>query len=69
MIPCIHLDNLRDAQGEFADVGIFDIDKTGKQIVKTTQSVKNQTTGSKPTTSKPTSDNRLLRGFIGGSSF
>lgn len=59
----------RDSQGEFADVGIFDIDKTGKQIVKTTQSVKNQTTGSKPTTSKPTSDNRLLRGFIGGSSF
>ncbi len=54
----------RDSQGEFADVGIFDIDKTGKQIVKTTQSVKNQTTGS-----KPTSDNRLLRGFIGGSSF
>ena len=54
----------RDSQGEFADVGIFDIDKTGKQIVKTTQSVKNQTT-----TSKPTSDNRLLRGFIGGSSF
>ena len=44
-------------------------DKIGKQIVKTTQSVKNQTTGSKPTTSKPTSDNRLLRGFIGGSSF
>ena len=43
--------------------------KIGKQIVKTTQSVKNQTTGSKPTTSKPTSDNRLLRGFIGGSSF
>jgi len=29
-------------------------DKIGKQIVKTTQSVKNQTTGS-----KPTSDNRL----------
>lgn len=29
-------------------------DKIGKQIVKTTQSVKNQTTGSKPTTSKPT---------------
>ena len=54
----------RDSQGEFADVGVFDIDKTGKQIVKTTQSVKNQTTGS-----KPTSDNRLLRGFIGGSSF
>ena len=54
----------RDSQGEFADVGIFDIDKTGKQIVKTTQSVRNQTTGS-----KPTSDNRLLRGFIGGSSF
>lgn len=54
----------RDSQGEFADAGIFDIDKTGKQIVKTTQSVKNQTTGS-----KPTSDNRLLRGFIGGSSF
>ena len=54
----------RDSQGEFADVGVFDIDKIGKQIVKTTQSVKNQTT-----TSKPTSDNRLLRGFIGGSSF
>ena len=34
-------------------------DKIGKQIVKTTQSVKNQTTSSKPTTSKPTSDNRL----------
>ena len=33
-------------------------DKIGKQIVKTTQSVKNQTTGSKPTTSKPTNDNR-----------
>ena len=49
-------------------------DKIDKQIVKTTQSVKNQTTGSKPTTNKPTtsiptSDNRLLRGFIGGSSF
>ena len=29
-------------------------DKIGKQIVKTTQSVKNQATGS-----KPTSDNRL----------
>lgn len=29
-------------------------DKIGKQIVKTTQSVKNQTTGN-----KPTSDNRL----------
>ena len=29
-------------------------DKIGKQIVKTTQSVKNQ-----PTTSKPTNDNRL----------
>lgn len=29
-------------------------DKIGKQIVKTTQSVKNQTTTSKPTTSKPT---------------
>lgn len=29
-------------------------DKIGKQIVRTTQSVKNQTTGSKPTTSKPT---------------
>ena len=29
-------------------------DKIGKQIVKTTQSVKNQTTNSKPTTSKPT---------------
>ena len=29
-------------------------DKIGKQIVKTTQSVKNQTTSSKPTTSKPT---------------
>ena len=28
-------------------------DKIGKQIVKTTQSVKNQTTGSKPTTQKP----------------
>ena len=34
-------------------------DKIGKQIVKTTQSVKNQTTGNKPTTSIPTSDNRL----------
>ena len=29
-------------------------DRIGKQIVKTTQSVKNQTTGSKPTTQKPT---------------
>ena len=29
-------------------------DKIGKQIVKTTQSVKNQTTGNKPTTQKPT---------------
>lgn len=28
-------------------------DKIGKEIVKTTQSVKNQTTGSKPTTQKP----------------
>lgn len=28
-------------------------DKIGKQIVKTTQSVKNQTTGSKPNTQKP----------------
>ena len=28
-------------------------DKIGKQIIKTTQSVKNQTTGSKPTTQKP----------------
>ncbi len=44
-------------------------DKIGKQIVKTTQSVRNQTTGSKPTTSIPTSDDRILRGFIGGSSF
>ena len=44
-------------------------DKIGKQIVKTPQSVKNQTTGSKPATCIPTSDNRLLRGFIGGSSF
>lgn len=38
-------------------------DNIGKQIVKTTLSVKSQTTDSKPTTSKPTSDNRLLRGF------
>ncbi|MEE0317554.1 MAG: hypothetical protein UDS46_08680 [Bacteroidales bacterium] len=44
-------------------------DKIGKQIVKTTQSVKDQTTGSKPTTSIPPRDNRILRGFIGGSSF
>ena len=57
-----------DAQS-FKDVLKSLGDEIGKQIVKTTQSVKNQTTGSKPTTSKPTSDNRLLRGFIGGSSF
>ena len=52
-----------DAQS-FKDVLKSLGDEIGKQIVKTTQSVKNQTTGS-----KPTSDNRLLRGFIGGSSF
>ena len=57
-----------DAQS-FKDVLKSLGDEIGKQIVKTTQSVKNQTTGSKPTTSKPTSDNRLLRGFIGGGSF
>ena len=61
-MPCADAQSFKDGLKSLGD-------KIGKQIVKTTQSVKNQTTGSKPTTSKPTSGNRLLRGFIGGSSF
>lgn len=61
-MPCADAQSFKDGLKSIGD-------KIGKQIVKTTQSVKNQTTGSKPTTSKPTSDSRLLRGFIGGSSF
>ena len=61
-MPCADAQSCKDSLKSLGD-------KIGKQIVKTTQTVRNQTTGSKPTTSKPTSDNRLLRGFIGGSSF
>ncbi len=67
--------SMPSAEGQSFKDGLKSLgNKIGKQIVKTTQSVKNQTTGSKPATNKPTtsiptSDNRLLRGFIGGSSF
>ena len=56
-MPCADAQSCKDSLKSLGD-------KIGKQIVKTTQSVKNHTTGS-----KPTRDNRLLRGFIGGSSF
>lgn len=46
-MPCADAQSFKDGLKSLGD-------KIGKQIVKTTQSVKNQTTGS-----KPTSDNRL----------
>lgn len=46
-MPCADAQSFKDGLKSLGD-------KIGKQIVKTTQSVKNQTTGSKPTTSKPT---------------
>ena len=46
-MPCADAQSFKDGLKSIGD-------KIGKQIVKTTQSVKNQTTGS-----KPTSDNRL----------
>lgn len=46
-MPCADAQSFKDGLKSIGD-------KIGKQIVKTTQSVKNQTTGSKPTTSKPT---------------
>ena len=45
-MPCADAQSFKDGLKSIGD-------KIGKQIVKTTQSVKNQTTGSKPTTSKP----------------
>ena len=51
-MPCADAQSFKDGLKSLGN-------KIGKQIVKTTQSVRNQTTGSKPTTSKPTNDNRL----------
>lgn len=45
-MPCADAQSFKDGLKSIGD-------KIGKQIVKTTQSVKNQTTGSKPTTQKP----------------